>query len=157
MRNFFFSSCKAKSSKYSISEEVSSIWFELDDSGLTEVIDDGTGWTIELDPELVGSGAHTLRVEATYADGLRLIESLSFIGPPTWTHDIQPLHVEHCESCHGVDGFAHTMDDISTWETEFLQIMESTESGRMPYGSDKLPDAVIDLIRIWGNTGFLEN
>ena len=113
-------------------------------------------WTIELDPAVIGPGTHTLSVEARYVDGVVLRNELNFLGPPTWTDDIEPIHLAHCTGCHGAANLAHTMDDVEAWRFEIIAIIDDVETGRMPYGAPMLSPGKIELIRVWRDTGMLE-
>ena len=104
----------------------------------------------------MGPGHHTLSVNVQYNDGVRLTAALTFLGPPTWTADIQPIHLDHCTACHGASGLAHPMDDLAAWRLEIAEIIDDVETGRMPYGAPMLPPSKIELIRMWRDTGLLE-
>jgi hypothetical protein len=117
---------------------------------------EGPPWAITLDPAQVGPGNHALTVLIRYDDGGELAETLEFVGPPTWTADIQPLSSEHCSACHGDGGSAHLMSSIEAWRDEIAAIIDDVETGRMPYGSPMLAPEQIELIRAWRDTGLLE-
>ena len=135
-------------------EEIATITYQLnDDESITLAQDQRS---IDLRPEIVGPGHHTLSVNVQYNDGVRLTAALTFLGPPTWTADIQPIHLDHCTACHGASGLAHPMDDLAAWRSEIAEIIDDVETGRMPYGAPMLPPSKIELIRMWRDTGLLE-
>lgn len=135
-------------------DEIATITYQLNDEESITLAGDQR--SIDLQPEVVGPGHHTLSVEVAYNDGLRLSAAINFLGPPTWEADIQPIHLEHCTACHGSSGLAHPMDDLAAWRLEIADIIDDVETGRMPYGTPMLSPSKIELIRMWRDTGLLE-
>ncbi|MEE2755611.1 MAG: cytochrome c [Myxococcota bacterium] len=119
-------------------------------------IDATEGWLIELDPMQVGPGQHRLTIEIQYMDGLALEQTIEFWGPPTWTADIEPISQTYCIGCHGDGGSAHRMVSRDTWVAEITWIIDDIETGRMPYGLPRLSDELIELVRGWQESDFLE-
>ncbi|MBV72280.1 MAG: hypothetical protein CMH52_13225 [Myxococcales bacterium] len=125
--------------------------------GLIDVdINSTEGWVLELDPMEVGPGEHQLTVEIDYTDGLVLEQTIAFWGPPAWIEDIEPISETYCIACHGDGGSAHRMVSRDTWMAEITWIIDDIETGRMPYGLPRLSDELIEVVRGWQESGFLE-
>ena len=105
---------------------------------------------------MLGPGVHDIQVDVRYTDGQAITGQLSFLGPPTWVNDIGPLSEAECAACHGDGGSAHPMATAEQWQFEIAAIMDDIETGRMPYGQPRLGEDLIQLVRDWRDSGFLE-
>ena len=113
-------------------------------------------WSIALSATVLGPGVHDIQVDVRYTDGQAITGQLSFLGPPTWVNDIGPLSEAQCAACHGDGGSAHPMATAEQWQFEIAAIMDDIETGRMPYGQPRLSEDLIQLVRDWRDSGFLE-
>ena len=90
----------------------------------------------------------------------------------SFSEDVLPIFEARCQRCHGpgraeVELRLHSYDDVlagssngpvvvpGSAETSYL--VDLIESGNMPLGSAKLPDAEIQTIIDWINTGAPDN
>lgn len=139
-------------------ELISSITYTIDD-GAPEALD-GPPWQLTLTPGVIPEGEHSVRVLATYQDGVELeaIFMFSVAGPPTWDDDILGIMNQHCDQCHGERGYAHRMDDIQVWIDEIAEVIDAVENNRMPLTPNPpLSPEEIETLYLWRDTGFLES
>jgi len=131
--------------------------------------DDGalwsTGASVALDPLALEDGTHQLTVLASYSDREEAIEStLTFVMgpfvPPTWTDDIHPIFLEHCQRCHDSGGALTAgvdlpLDSGEQWQINIEDILRLVEDGTMPSEDDEtLSDEEVQTIRAWRIGGF---
>jgi hypothetical protein len=135
-------------------EQVSEITAQVNMGDVTVIT--GPPWSVTLEPNAVGPGSHTLRINIRYTDNITISETLDFVGPPTWAADIQPLYEAQCAACHGEGGSAHPMADITAWQNEIVAIIDDIETGRMPYGLPRLSADQLQVVMDWQTSGFLE-
>jgi uncharacterized membrane protein len=106
-----------------------------------------------------------LTVLASYSDREEAIEStLTFVVgpfvPPTWTDDIRPIFLEHCQRCHDSGGALTAgvdlpLDSGEQWQINIEDILRLVEDGTMPSEDDEaLSDEEVQTIRAWRIGGF---
>lgn len=116
--------------------------------------------SVVLDPLALADGPHELAVTVSWGD-VSETESLFFaVGAfeaPTWSRDVAPVFLDHCEKCHGLGGAGHRMDTPALWRTQFDTILEMVGSGRMPLPPNpSLSPEEIQVLRAWRAGGFAE-
>ena len=109
-----------------------------------------------LNPSDIGPGSHELIVVVRYDDEIELQTKIQFFGPPSWEEDIRTISETYCVACHGDGGSAHRMVTREEWTAEIVMIIDDIETGRMPYGLPPLSDDLVQLVRDWQTSGFLE-
>jgi len=134
--------------------------------GEAVALDQDSGWSLQLDPDLLSDGAHELQASADYGDDEPVTASLFFsVGefiPPTWSAHIEPLFQVECALCHQATagatsaGGGHPIDTLAAWQTEIDGILEAVIEERMPLNRPPLDDDKIGLIEDWRAGGFLE-
>jgi len=112
-------------------------------------------WTVEVDPEVLADGEHTLRFFMESDLGDQLDTSPVWVGelPEVVWSEIEALSDTHCLACHG----GATLTDLSTkdgWEQRIDLVIEQVSSNKMPLGGPYLSDDEIALIRGWKQGGF---
>ena len=112
-------------------------------------------WTVTLDPELLGSGSHTLRSYCMSTLGDTVDTQVVWVGdlPEVVWSEVEALSQEHCLACHAGD----TVTDLRTkddWERHIDSIIEEVSIQMMPLGGPYLSDEEIVLIRGWKEGGF---
>jgi hypothetical protein len=129
-------------------------------------LDEDSGWSLQLDPDLLSDGAHELQASADYGDDEPVTASLFFsVGefiPPTWSAHIEPLFQLECALCHQATagatsaGGGHPIDTLAAWQTEIDGILEAVIDEQMPLNRPPLDDDQVGLIEDWRAGGFLE-
>lgn len=136
-------------------ERVTSVMVAIDGAEPIPV-ENSNGWTFVLNPSDIGPGSHELIVVVRYDDEVELQTKVQFFGPPSWEEDIRTISETYCVACHGDGGSAHRMVTREEWTAEIVMIIDDIETGRMPYGLPPLSDDLVQLVRDWQTSGFLE-
>lgn len=123
--------------------------------------DAGTAWQLSIDPIDLGDGAHQLALTAEWSDGHEPVEQSVFFSvgafvPPTWSEDVEPIHVEHCARCHTPNGGAHLLDTRERWRAEIDLVLQNIISGAMPLSGDKVDPDQLRTIELWRAGDFQE-
>lgn len=113
---------------------------------------------VQLDPAMLGPGAHELVATATYRDGVQAIArartSVSSEVEFTWDAHIAPLFEERCAKCHGVRA-SRELYLREQWEADFDNVYEQVERGLMPLPPLLPLDAgELKMLRDWRDAGF---
>ena len=93
----------------------------------------------------------------------------------TFDDDIKPLLARRCSTCHNSDrteadlnvtnyialmqggGSGEVIESFSSDESFLVKLVTHEDSPEMPPSGNKIPDAEIDLLRLWVDQGALEN
>jgi hypothetical protein len=126
------------------------VW--MDSSPLDVMVDP---WSVDVDPEEIGDGEHTLRFFMSSELGDQLDTIPVWVGelPEVLWSEIEALSETHCLACHG----GATLTDLSTkegWEQRIDLVIEQVSSNKMPLGGPYLSDDEITMIRGWKHGGF---
>ncbi|MEL6345168.1 MAG: hypothetical protein AAFV53_18820 [Myxococcota bacterium] len=112
--------------------------------------------TITLDPANLPEGTVTVEAEVAWADGARIVTSLTLDVLPsdvTWEDDIEPITATNCAGCHTPENTV-TLQTAEDWIAQFDLALEEIEAGTMPLGPDTLSNAEIALLNAWRDGGF---
>lgn len=129
---------------------------------LTATVDDapievrGTNpWTLTLSPDF-GDGPHTLRIAVQWDDGEQSEAQAEFMTHTVnWADDISLLNDATCAMCHGQGGTARPLHTPAQWTARIGEIVDATQTARMPLGQALTP-AEVQLIIDWQAAGLPE-
>ena len=85
---------------------------------------------------------------ATVSASVQVQDSVS-----TWEDNVQPLHANNCEVCHGSTA-ATKLDSKQDWITNIDNVLLQVGMGAMPLGDATLSPDEVDLIQSWKDNGF---
>jgi hypothetical protein len=104
----------------------------------------------------LSQGLHTLRIEATFADGIQEREvHFDYQGGDhaalSFAKDVMPIVSARCAKCHE-KGPGHNLITLAQWTAEKDKIVSALVEGRMPADGPLDPDQLATIQR-WGYGG----
>ncbi len=142
-----------------VDTDVVSVRYRVDGAGEVE-LEEGLR-AVELNPNALGVGDHTLDVAVAYADGrlrasTRAALRVEGTTNVTWAADVAPIKQQRCDRCHGTRGNAHLVTTRQQWITEFDDILEAVRTGRMPLNTTPFSSAEVALLLDWQSRNYPE-
>lgn len=114
---------------------------------------------IQLDPDDLDDGFHTLTVNVTYRDGgpdghARVGFFIGLASMPTWRAEVEPLSSDKCATCHFPAGNAHDLTTRQQWCDDMPRVVVALRDGRMPLPPNPpLAEMTVQRLELWKGAG----
>jgi hypothetical protein len=116
---------------------------------------DADPWEVDVNPEGLDAGEHTMRIVCESSDDTTIDEQNIVVAdlPYTEWNQIEAISDQYCLSCHGGESLTYlvTKED---WEQNINDIIEQVSVYEMPLGGPYLSVEQIAQIRGWKQGGF---